>query len=480
MAMTVKQAVGTCCFALLLLVCGLSPEANAQTTIRLSKIPEDLMFPFPEGSNAVLTATVQGGKPRWVWLAESRDAIARIMLKGVGDGQYQVNLADPVISAVLQVSGRPRRFQVYAETKEGRIVSSIAVQYVIAPQKKILPTFLVHLRGRKKPAIVVPRLDDSESFPELTGDEEVDRALLAQRAEPWVHRSLESRWFSPDEVERIEARFTAKQRVWQSTAVIGDKRWPFVRQPGHRSVVLKPDDALRLAWKKQGVLRVDISAGKSQRPALVLKAIPERLTIEDRTKTFTLYQYSSKDLPGSGKYLRMSIGDITGGQVMLILLTADGEDIIQGISVSAGEAVRFRFGDQAYLIHVKRLINRLLGADHGRFAISRASQDKAARARQRQRIEALIRIIETSGVVFMLGNDMYKGKKAAEHFRARFDSMEAKIHSVDDFIDKVAGVDRPSGLAYKAKDPDGTVLGARAWLRKHAAGQNDAAKQRAR
>ncbi len=128
------RRVPVCLWAVILAVsaCGV---AWAETTIRLEGVPDRLSFPLPEWRNVVLTAIVQGDAAQAVWLATSADAAGRVMLKGGGEGRYQINLADPVVVALLRASEGRRQFRVFARTAGGETVASVAVRYGLSRER---------------------------------------------------------------------------------------------------------------------------------------------------------------------------------------------------------------------------------------------------------------------------------------------------------------------------------------------------------
>src|SRR5688572_720085 len=95
-----------------------------EASVRLEGVPAALILPFPQGANRVLTATIQGADVRAVWLAADSDAKGRVVLTRSGDGEWQVNLADPLVYAVLSADaekgdGAGGQFHVFAQTAGG-------------------------------------------------------------------------------------------------------------------------------------------------------------------------------------------------------------------------------------------------------------------------------------------------------------------------------------------------------------------------
>src|SRR5687768_18426551 len=87
----------TCATLLTLLTFSTASTLAAEATVRLEGVPAALSLPLAEGANRVLTATIKGADVRAVWLAADSDAKGRVVLTRSGDGEWQVNLADPLV-----------------------------------------------------------------------------------------------------------------------------------------------------------------------------------------------------------------------------------------------------------------------------------------------------------------------------------------------------------------------------------------------
>ncbi|MBN2491635.1 MAG: hypothetical protein JXQ29_12370 [Planctomycetes bacterium] len=102
-------------------------------SIALEGVPSRLELPLPGGTNVLLTARIRGGPVRSVWLAREGHERARLLLTRVAEGEYQVNLADPAVAALLTVGGRAGSFRVFAEPAEGETVASVPVRFGPGP-----------------------------------------------------------------------------------------------------------------------------------------------------------------------------------------------------------------------------------------------------------------------------------------------------------------------------------------------------------
>jgi hypothetical protein len=84
----------------------------------------------------------------------------------------------------------------------------------------------------------------------------------------------------------------------------------------------------------------------------------------------TIVQRRTKEVPGYDGELMVKIGDITGGQVLLEILDAEGKPILDTVSVSPSNVVSFAVEGQQYYLFVKELRNFLTSDDFGVFEIS--------------------------------------------------------------------------------------------------------------
>jgi len=468
--MAVKRVGWVAWTALFLLTAVLQQEAYGETTVGLSDVPEDIIFPLPKGRNLVLTATVEGGKARWVWLAQSRDSAGRVMMTAVGGGKYQINLADPIVSAVLCASERKGQFRVFVETEEGQIVASIPVCCLFLDVASFdPPRYYVHVDDERTEVFGYPTSDMTEQLARAAQYGEMDMWELLFALEALQRAEERVSVFAPDEVDAVEVRFTPDRDNPSAEAETDGKTWPFGPAERPHCLVLKMDADIRQAWKANRILTVQSASDASEHPPVTLKAMPHRLDLSGKKHRMNVYQRSSKALPGSDGCIRMHLEDITGGQVGLSILTEDGQAIVEETSVRTGDEAWFRVGDCHYRLSVVRLVNFLFDEDYGTFTISELPPDELEGLRpELAEIEALMDIVEESDVTFIRAGDEHTAKKAARHMHDKFDRAKPWIHTVNYFIDKVAGVSWTTGEEYEVKLPDGTVVGAKIWLREQA------------
>jgi hypothetical protein len=349
--------------------------AAAEIGVRLVDVPERVAVPLPEGANAVLTARV-AGSPRGVWLATARDARARYMLDSVGDGEYQVNLADPVLSAILEASGSGQ-VRVFAEGDDGSVAESIAVSYTAQPSGRhwaMPPRVFVHtVEGVVEVGRLPPWLGDLE--PALVAEMRGQSLAVGAPGFAGFAAGTSGReaagWFDPAQVERIEARFDARAGGTSAVAKAGEQKWGL--EPGEgtdpQCLTLAVGDDVRDVWAQAGELTVTCSQDGSADVCVALKVPPRKLDLPEGQGEFTVLQYRTEDVRGSGGYLQVHIGDITQGQTLLTLSAADGEQIVPRESVRQGDCVVFSLGDREYELEVSRLVNLLIGDDYAEFVV---------------------------------------------------------------------------------------------------------------
>ena len=91
-----------------------------------------------------------------------------------------------------------------------------------------------------------------------------------------------------------------------------------------------------------------------------------------------LHQRSDAAIPGSQGQIRIKLGDITGGQVMLSVTKGEDELLVEARSVRAGDVVEVTYAGEKLYVKVVRLCNFMLGDDFGEFAISKSPQEPEA------------------------------------------------------------------------------------------------------
>jgi len=406
----------------------LSSAAVAQElSIRLTGIPPRLGFPLPAGTNLVLTAEVSGGSAREVWLARERDARLRIHLTRVAEGRYQINLADPEVVSALTIRGTEGRFQVFARSLGGQTFASIPVQFGTVGSGKV--TIKGSVRSGGKWRAIPP--------------------------ESWRRT-----WVDPAAVEAIEIAFTGSPTAPHARAEIGKVQIPFSPAPGGLRFVLSPTPEVRRLWQAHGELRVVHGQDASERKLLVLHAIPVLPAAPEKAVCLTVVQRRTREIPGWRGYLRLHLGDITLGQVV-IDVHAGSETVVRRRSVRPGDRVAFKVDGRSCHLLVASLVNFLIGNDYGIFVVYEKRLPETAK------IEALIAMVRHAPVLFYEGDSKRTQAWMERHLRESLRTWPAREKTLEGFMLRVAGPHAEK--TFTVRPPGAEKSGLKGWLEEQAA-----------
>jgi hypothetical protein len=400
--------------------------AQSPGHIEVAGISRDLTL--QSGRATVLTATVPGAQARSVWLAAGREAKGRVMLAPAEDGTWQIDLSLPVVARLLSAEATSGTFRVLAETPAGTILESAALPFRIAPRDHRE----LHVRTRASTLCLPP------------GVSWANPALIQELVIP-LH------WLDP---------------APEVVATTGDRRWWFQTRADETNLVLELTPAMRQAWHDNELLMVRI-AGRS---VFRLRATPRSLDLPGNVLSLTVKQRQAVVVPGSRDWLRLSIGDITAGQVMVTVETAEGTPLIPQRSVRQGEHVALVIGEGHYTLTLDKLANLLIGDDWATFSVSALVPD------ERRRIEQLLGHIAVAKAGFVREGVEHDGATAAAHLRQKYESAGPKVKTLDEFIDKIASRSWTTGNAYEIKLADGSKVDAATWLRQQAKELEQAAR----
>jgi hypothetical protein len=174
-------------------------------------------------------------------------------------------------------------------------------------------------------------------------------------------------------------------------------------------------------------------------------------------------QRHDADVPGSSGRLRVHIGDITKGQVELSMSRADGAAVVAPRSMKVGDAVEFPVGGHRYRVTLAELKGVVVGDDT-------ATLDFSEGPSERERIESLLKAIETSGLVFVRNGSDHDGPAAAKHLRRKLDAAGDRVRTAEEFIDGIATKSSTSGEPYLVRLADGSTVELASWLRSRLGG----------
>jgi hypothetical protein len=185
----------------------------------------------------------------------------------------------------------------------------------------------------------------------------------------------------------------------------------------------------------------------------------------------TVGQRSTTVVPGSEGALRLTIEDITRGQVIASLVDKQGEAELAATSLKPGDSASFDLGADIYQLKLSELNNELIGDDSATFTISRdtdtgSNGGSATTLTEAEKIEQLLSEVETlKGDVFIRNGVEYSAKDAADHLRTKLQAAGDKIATAERFIESVASASSLSGEPYRVRLANGTEVLAADYLR---------------
>lgn len=183
--------------------------------------------------------------------------------------------------------------------------------------------------------------------------------------------------------------------------------------------------------------------------------------------TLTVKQRGAAWLPGGN--LKLSVDDVTGGQVLVSVAAGDGTVVFGPKSVREREAYDFADTDGAPLrLEVLRLRNFLTGDDFGEFRISGPAGATRPAMTEAQKIEALLgRVAALNGATFIRNGDAHTAAEAVEHLRAKWTRAggpDDPSATAERFIESVATKSSLSGTPYRIRLPAGREVESAAWF----------------
>lgn len=410
-------------------------DSPIEAVLRVTGVPDQLTVPFPTGSNCILTAAITGAETKSAWLATERDAAVRIFLTRVGDGEFQINLADKDVGGVLATLGRDR-FRVFGELDDGRVLTSLPVGYAI--------------RGRPPAPMVGLRV--------VAHEKGGHSHVATHDGRHWTQRPS-SAWLDADAVNTIDVTFAAPA-VGPVRLLVGDQVRDFSSDDGGVTFSLEFDAALARAFTQHGSMIVEPASLRQQ---FTYQCRPNRLEFDGNSVTFKVGQRSHKSVPGSGDFLDLWLGDITGGTVTLSLSGADRTRLVTTELLRQGESVRFDRGVESYALVVHRLHNLAFGEDWAEITVWRAAAFETAR------IAALLEHLATSDVTFLRAGEPYTGAEAADHLRRKLRAAGGQVGTYAEFVERIASRSSTTHEAYLVAPPDGEPIAAAQWIASQAA-----------
>lgn len=194
-----------------------------------------------------------------------------------------------------------------------------------------------------------------------------------------------------------------------------------------------------------------------------MHVVPDRLDFPFDEVQLTIYQRTWKALPGSTGSLRIHLGDITAGQVLVSIFGPSGELVVDTTAMHQGDTLSIHLAEQDYLLQLDKLVNLLIGNDYGVFTLMPTRQFEV------HRIKELLGVVEKAEATFIRNGQELSGEQFAALLRTKHEHLGPENASLSEFIEQVATRSSTTGRSYQVKLPSGDIVEADAWLRAQAA-----------
>ena len=202
------------------------------------------------------------------------------------------------------------------------------------------------------------------------------------------------------------------------------------------------------------------AAAPARAPAPMRQALGFALPVE-----FVAGQRTTTDIHGTGGALRVSLGDITAGKVLVTVFTPADLEPMAARWLIPGDSLSFWYRETGLELTLRELNTRVIGEDkatlvlaEGKPAEPAPSGEGAAPAAMdpMQRVDALLAALgRQSSAVFIRNGKEYDAADAADHLRRKLDAQRDEIHGVDDFIRLCGTSSSMSGEPYRVRRADG-------------------------
>lgn len=167
----------------------------------------------------------------------------------------------------------------------------------------------------------------------------------------------------------------------------------------------------------------------------------------------TLAQRSTTEVPGSEGAVRVTVDDITRGQVGVTLLAADGTALLAPTSLAPTASATFLLAGREHQIRLERLENALVGQDFATLTISAGSGRAEA-----EKIEQLLETVSAlAGATFVRNGSEHSPAAAAAHLRRKWQSAASSVATAAEFVLRVASESSVTREPYIVRHADGTT-----------------------
>lgn len=177
-------------------------------------------------------------------------------------------------------------------------------------------------------------------------------------------------------------------------------------------------------------------------------------------QSITVAQRSTTPLAAMGLPLALSIGDVTGGEVLTRVATTDGVDVFGPRTMRAGERASFDAAGRKLTLTLVALDNALVGEDYATFTVA-----AAAALSETEKIERLLGAIEAlPDARFVRNGNDYSPQEAVAHLRRKWKAASGTPDDARRFVDELASTSSTSGKPYEIRYADGRTATVRDFL----------------
>lgn len=192
--------------------------------------------------------------------------------------------------------------------------------------------------------------------------------------------------------------------------------------------------------------------------------VANQLSLPKNGYKFQLVQRTQALIPSTDGNVTCSINDITKGQTEIVI--KENENVLLAESIMEMEPINFKLNGHSYTITCTFMMNKLIGQDYAQFELVENIHPDQQVKDETKEIEALLKKIESSDIIFIRNGVEHTAKEAADHLRSKWEQTNGKIKTKKDFIEQLATKSSLTGELYLVQLKDGSKIKAADWLTK--------------
>ena len=192
--------------------------------------------------------------------------------------------------------------------------------------------------------------------------------------------------------------------------------------------------------------------------------VANQLSLPKNGYKFQLVQRTQALIPSTDGNVTCSINDITKGQTEIVI--KENENVLLAESIMEMEPINFKLNGHSYTITCTFMMNKLIGQDYAQFELVENIHPDQQVKDETKEIEALLKKIESSDIIFIRNGVEHTAKEAADHLRSKWEQTNGKIKTKKDFIEQLATKSSLTGELYLVQLKDGSKIKAADWLNK--------------